>query len=100
VLREIAYARIPSFRRERGGLYNALTAVTSRLYRARMMWLHRGPKPPRPEFAEPMTLEVFAAANALRDKAMHALCRVRIVRPCSENVLPRCSWCGRRPAAR
>jgi len=36
-----AYRRIPSFRREGGGLYSAYVAVYSRVYAARMRYLHK-----------------------------------------------------------
>jgi hypothetical protein len=43
-----AFARLRSFRRERGGLYAAYVAVYSRAYRARMAWLHNRGRHGRP----------------------------------------------------
>jgi hypothetical protein len=40
-IQRAAYRQIPSFRREAGGLYAAYVAVYSRLYAARMAWLHK-----------------------------------------------------------
>lgn len=40
-LSRLAYRRIPSFRREEGGLYAVYTAVVSRVYRAVMIRRHR-----------------------------------------------------------
>lgn len=38
--KRLAYAWLPSFRRERGGLYAAYVAIYSRVYQARMRRLH------------------------------------------------------------
>lgn len=39
-VRRRAYERIPSFRREEGGLYVLYTSIYSRIYAARMRSLH------------------------------------------------------------
>lgn len=37
----LAYQRIPSFKRESGGLYRLYASIYSRIYAARMRYLHR-----------------------------------------------------------
>jgi hypothetical protein len=37
----LCYQRIPSFKRESGGIYAAYTAIHSRIYATRMRYLHR-----------------------------------------------------------
>jgi len=49
-IQQFAYQRIPSFKRESGGLYSLYAAIYSRAYAARMRHLHRrgrhGPRAP------------------------------------------------------
>ena len=40
-VQQLAYRRIPSFKREAGGLYHLYAAVYSRIYAARMRHLHK-----------------------------------------------------------
>ncbi|MEH0627783.1 hypothetical protein [Streptomyces stelliscabiei] len=40
-VQQLAYRRIPSFKRESGGLYRLYAAVYSRAYAARMRYLHK-----------------------------------------------------------
>lgn len=40
-MQQLAYRHIPSFKREAGGLYHRYTAVYSRIYAARMRYLHK-----------------------------------------------------------
>lgn len=48
-VQRLLYRYIPSFKREEGGLYSLYAAVYSRIYAARMRYLHRrgrhGPSP-------------------------------------------------------
>ncbi|MFF7147472.1 hypothetical protein ACFZAO_05285 [Streptomyces griseoaurantiacus] len=47
-VQRFAYRRIPSFKRESGGLYNLYTSIYSRAYAARMRYLHQRGRHNRP----------------------------------------------------
>ena len=78
-IERLAYERIPSFRREDGGLYGAYVAVYSRAYGLAMRWRHRGAgrSAYRVIEAPPMPLAEFAALVSERTTAMQAHCRRR-----------------------
>jgi len=44
----VLFTHVRSFRRERGGLYAMYVAIYSRVYRTRMVWLHKRGKHAQP----------------------------------------------------